>query len=83
MLLEMPDLYIVGGQKKFGTKLVAEAVDGEKKRCRLILVPSFAKTGVLVLVNLRTLDVKTITFAVAGMTGNGKEETLAMGRFSD
>ncbi|KAH8833572.1 DNA polymerase alpha/epsilon subunit B-domain-containing protein [Flagelloscypha sp. PMI_526] len=61
-----PDLYIVGGQPKFGTKLVKEKIEGNgEARCRLVLVPSFSATGTIVLVNLRTLEVRTITFKVS------------------
>ncbi|KAJ7632395.1 DNA polymerase alpha/epsilon subunit B-domain-containing protein [Roridomyces roridus] len=62
---ETPDIYIVGGQEKFGTKVV---VDGDTK-CRLVLVPRFADTGLLVLVNLRTLAVKCVKF---GMRDEGE-----------
>ena len=49
---------------------MAEPDDGGgEKRCRVVLVPSFAETGILALVNLRTLAVKTVHFAVEGMTG--------------
>lgn len=58
MLKGTPDIYLVGGQKKFSTKM---AVDGDV-RCRVVLVPEFASTGMLVLVNLRTLAVKTRSF---------------------
>ncbi|KAA1471233.1 hypothetical protein DENSPDRAFT_819272 [Dentipellis sp. KUC8613] len=63
ILAQTPDIYIIGNQPKFATRLVT---DGDR-RCRIVLVPSFAKTGVLVLVGLRTLDVKVIRFAVKGM----------------
>lgn len=69
LIQETPDLYIVGGQPRFGTRLVDEDGDDGRKRCRIMLVPAFAKTGLLVLVNLRTLDVKTVGFGVHGMTG--------------
>ncbi|KIK63880.1 hypothetical protein GYMLUDRAFT_40967 [Collybiopsis luxurians FD-317 M1] len=65
IIKETPDLYIVGGQKKFATKLVTE----EDKRCRIVLVPDFSKTGILVLVNMRTLRVKILRFRGEGMTG--------------
>ncbi|KAG6821139.1 hypothetical protein H0H93_005359 [Arthromyces matolae] len=70
-----PDLYIVGNQRRFATKIVVdEDQTGEmsKARCRVVMVPDFSRTGVLVLVNLRSLDVKTLTFGVQGMTGVGK-----------
>jgi len=68
LMMETPDIYIVGGQRKFGTRMVVEEKEGV--RCRIVLVPCFAKTGVLVLVNLRSLAVKTMKFAVEGMTGS-------------
>ena len=48
-------------------KIFLKLVVGEdgKALCRIVLVPEFASTGVLVLVNLRTLEVKTRTFATA------------------
>jgi DNA polymerase delta subunit 2 len=70
LIHETPDIYIVGGQKTFATRLVKEE-DGceERRKCRIVLVPGFAESGVMVLVNMRTLDVKTVKFAVQGMTG--------------
>lgn len=64
IMRETPDLYIVGGQKKFGTKLVTE----EGRRCRLVLVPEFVRTGTVVLVNVQSLEVKTVRFWAHGMT---------------
>lgn len=74
---ETPDLYIIGNQKRFATKMVMDhdedaTEDGKRIRCRVIMVPEFARTGTLVLVNLRSLEVKTVTFAVEGMTGGGE-----------
>ena len=80
VIAESPDIYIVGGQKHFGTKMVTSHPDSLKQkgkpptRCRIILVPSFARTGTLVLVNLRTLAVKCVNFGVHGMTAGGKSE---------
>jgi DNA polymerase delta subunit 2 len=75
VILETPDLYVIGNQPRFQTRMVAgnpnEDGSGDK-RCRVVLVPRFAETGVLVLVNLRTLGVKTLRFAVEGMTGGGE-----------
>jgi DNA polymerase delta subunit 2 len=69
-----PDFYIVGNQKRFATKLVVEEKDGKPKtRCRIVMIPEFSRTGVLVLINPRTLEVKTVTFAVEGMSGGGEE----------
>ncbi|KAK7693224.1 hypothetical protein QCA50_002790 [Cerrena zonata] len=63
ILTETPDLYIIGNQPAFGTQLVTDA----QTKCRVILVPVFRKTGTVVLVNLRTLDVKTVSFATENM----------------
>jgi len=80
VISETPDIYIIGGQKKFGTKLVTSHSESSKQkgklptRCRIVLVPSFAVTGTLVLVNLRTLAVRCVNFAVHGMTAGGRSE---------
>jgi DNA polymerase delta subunit 2 len=72
LISETPDLYIVGGQPRFGTKMVVEKGDSNK-RCRIVLVPRFADTGILVLVNLRTLDVKCVKFGIKGMSGGNED----------
>ncbi|KAF9533433.1 DNA polymerase alpha/epsilon subunit B-domain-containing protein [Crepidotus variabilis] len=80
IIRETPNFYILGGQQKFGTRLVtdqqteAKGKFSSQKRCRLVLVPSFSKTGILVLLNLRTLNVKTIKFGVHGMKVNVEPE---------
>jgi DNA polymerase delta subunit 2 len=60
-----PDFYVVGGQKQFGTRLVTEG----ERRSRVIMVPDFSSTGTLVVANMRTLDVRTISFNSVGMSG--------------
>lgn len=74
LLAETPDLYIVGNQPEFKTKLVVEKASAgeQEKRCRIVLVPRFKSTGLLVMVNLRTLAVKTVRFAVHGMKAGGE-----------
>lgn len=72
ILKETPDLYLIGNQPRFRTRMVVADKDegnegGVKKRCRVVLVPGFAESGMLVLVNLRTLKVKTRCFAVRGL----------------
>lgn len=73
ILSSTPDVYIVGNQPAFQTCLVEDGqADGEgegegKRRCRIVLVPSFAETGRLVLINTRSLDVRTVDFALEGM----------------
>ncbi|KNZ71560.1 DNA polymerase subunit delta-2, partial [Termitomyces sp. J132] len=74
-----PDLYIVGNQRRFATKIVVDQDkngEGSKARCRVVLVPEFSRTGVLVLINLRSLDARTVTFAVQGMTGAGDTDNV-------
>jgi DNA polymerase delta subunit 2 len=71
---ETPDVYVIGDQPKLQTKLVVDGDEGEEgKKCRIILMPRFAETGVLVLVNLRTLDVRSLQFTAEGMSGVGEE----------
>jgi len=56
IIAETPDIYAIGCQPRFATRL---AKDG-KRRSRVILVPSFAQTGILVLVGLKSLDVRIV-----------------------
>lgn len=67
VLTHTPDIYVIGNQPRLQSRLVTEEEDedvgGTTKRSRIILVPEFAKTGVLVLVNLRTLRVRSIKFS--------------------
>ncbi|KAF5324645.1 hypothetical protein D9611_004389 [Ephemerocybe angulata] len=72
ILKDTPDIYLVGGQTRFGTKLVeGEDLKKRKIQCRVVMVPNFSRTGTLVLVNLRSLEVKCVQFGVSGMTGAG------------
>jgi DNA polymerase delta subunit 2 len=56
IISETPDIYAIGCQPRFATRLVKDG----KRRSRVILVPSFAQTGILVLVGLKSLDVRII-----------------------
>ena len=86
IITDTPDIYIVGGQKRFGTKIVSDPqeagstnVKGQTSpRCRVIMVPSFSRTGILVLINLRTLEVKCVKFSVKGMTGGVENPVKGM-----
>ncbi|KAG6334004.1 hypothetical protein ID866_5087 [Astraeus odoratus] len=71
VLGETPSIYIIGGMPGFWTDLVGAESSGRKasRKCRVVLVPSFSETGILVLVNLRTLGVRCVNFALAGITG--------------
>ncbi|KAI0818851.1 DNA polymerase alpha/epsilon subunit B-domain-containing protein [Irpex lacteus] len=84
VLKETPDLYVVGNMDRFATKLVVEdegdvdeegegeeGGEGGTKRCRIVLVPRFKDSGVVALVNLRTLKVRTVCLAVQGMSAGG------------
>ncbi|KAI0646842.1 DNA polymerase alpha/epsilon subunit B-domain-containing protein [Trametes meyenii] len=77
---QTPDVYVVGNQPEFATKLVwdNEQDDGEggqaPRRCRIILLPGFRESGILVLVNMRTLAVRRVQFSVEGMS-SGAEAT--------
>ncbi|KAH0830487.1 DNA polymerase alpha/epsilon subunit B-domain-containing protein [Lanmaoa asiatica] len=74
-----PDIYVVGGMSEFATTLVGLEQDGKKKRsrqCRVVLLPSFAETGTLVLINLRTLDVRCVNFGVKGLSAGGGQAEL-------
>ncbi|KAJ1343681.1 hypothetical protein BSLG_001756 [Batrachochytrium salamandrivorans] len=61
-----------GNQPRFETKVVqlpggldADGSTQQLDTTRIVLVPSFATTGTLVLVNLATLDCKTVEFGMA------------------
>ncbi|KAF7304732.1 Glutamate decarboxylase [Mycena kentingensis (nom. inval.)] len=68
-----PDIYIVGGQKQFGTKMVKDKGD-DAKRCRVVAVPRFAETGIVVLVNLRNLEVRCVNLHVGGALAGPRPE---------
>lgn len=63
-----PHVYFVGNQPSFATRLI-EGPDGQ--RVRVILLPSFAETGCVALLDLATLNVSTITISIEG---KGKSE---------
>ena len=69
-----PDFYVVGNQPEFSTELVEEEDDLEgKRRCRVVLVPEFSKTGSLVLVNLRTLEATCVRIGSKGFAVKDKK----------
>lgn len=51
-----PDIYIVGGQERFSTSLISLP---ENRGCRIVVLSDFADTGLVVLVNKTTLEIKT------------------------
>ncbi|KAH8108472.1 DNA polymerase alpha/epsilon subunit B-domain-containing protein [Phellopilus nigrolimitatus] len=72
VLHHTPDLYVLGCQPEYATRLVSstdydgpEEESGEKL-CRVVLVPRFKETGTLVIVNMKNLEVKRIEFGRKG-----------------
>ncbi|KAI8815776.1 DNA polymerase alpha/epsilon subunit B-domain-containing protein [Fimicolochytrium jonesii] len=62
IMTQQPHVYIIGNQPAFETTLVKDAKT--TNRTRVILVPSFAETKEIVVVNLRTLEVEVVGFGV-------------------
>ncbi len=58
IISQTPDIYAIGCQPRFATRLVKDG----NRWSRVVLVPSFAQTGILVLVGLRSLDVRIVRF---------------------
>jgi len=56
IIAETPDIYAIGCQPRFATRLLKDG----KRRSRVVLVPSFAQTGILVLVSLKSLDAQIV-----------------------
>jgi DNA polymerase delta subunit 2 len=65
ILANTPDFYVIGNQPEFQTKLVEDKA--QSTQCRIILLPSFSRTGTVVLANLRTLEVRVVRIASTGM----------------
>ena len=59
ILRSAPHLYFVGNQPEFST---SEVTGRDGQRVVTVAVPSFAKTGSVVLVNVRTLECQTVAF---------------------
>lgn len=60
-----PSVYFIGNQPEFETALVGDP----DAPTRIVLLPSFAKTGQIVLVCLETLECKTVGFEVPAWVG--------------
>jgi DNA polymerase delta subunit 2 len=58
VLGETPHLYFAGNCSHFETELFED--DCSNSKCRLVCIPKFSETGVVVLVNLATMNVKDI-----------------------
>ncbi|CAG8565583.1 12063_t:CDS:10, partial [Racocetra persica] len=60
IMKQTPHVYFIGNQKEFATTIIK----GPEQQCvRIILLPSFAETGNIVLVNLKNLECHTISFS--------------------
>ncbi|KAL7428013.1 hypothetical protein ACHAXM_001092 [Skeletonema potamos] len=67
VMTSRPSVYFVGNCNEFEARLVGgkcETIDtaADDSATRLVCVPSFAKTGEVVLVNLRTLECDVVSF---------------------
>lgn len=59
-----PDIYFVGNQPSFQTKLYEDNMRGGVHKVRLICVPDFSKTGTCGVINLSNLECYPMTFIV-------------------
>lgn len=81
IIKETPDIYIVGDQKKFGTRLVVQnpQIPGRNAaKSRIVALPNFSQTGEFALINLRTLEIKCQKFSVFRLTG-AQDDTSMQG----
>jgi DNA polymerase delta subunit 2 len=62
VLEECPHVYFAGNQDSFSSKLV-KGLDGQQ--CRVIMVPSFSRSGSIVLVNLQSLECREVKFSLS------------------
>ncbi|KAI8064736.1 DNA polymerase alpha/epsilon subunit B-domain-containing protein [Gongronella butleri] len=59
LLNECPHVYFIGNQPQFDTTVL----EGEnKQKVRVVMVPSFAETGTIALVNVSTLECTSLSF---------------------
>ncbi|KAF9368649.1 hypothetical protein CPB97_004403 [Podila verticillata] len=59
IMTKTPHIYFIGNQDKFASQLVTGK---QGQRTRVVTLPSFASTGTIALVNLRTLDCHSVNF---------------------
>ena len=72
MIKTCPHVFFAGNQPEFATRLIREDENEEAsgggggggQTIRIIAVPSFEKTGEVVLVDAETLEVSCVNFAV-------------------
>lgn len=63
MLQVCPHVFIVGDQPQFGTSVIEGP---QNQSVRLITVPSFRETGLVILLDSETLEVDCIKFDIFG-----------------
>ena len=72
VLPETPHVFFAGNQNKYETRLLTgtnfdilphlQSLGDDGQKCRIVLVPKFKETGIMVLVNLSTLESTPIAF---------------------
>ncbi|KAF7725532.1 hypothetical protein EC973_009562 [Apophysomyces ossiformis] len=72
LLETSPNVYFIGNQPQFETSMV-EGPEGQ--RTRVVLVPSFAETGIVVLINLSTLECTSLQIGLP----SAKIPTIGLG----
>lgn len=61
---QTPHVYFIGNQPQLEERLLSGP---EGQKVRIILVPSFAETGIIVLVNLKTLECSSLHISEHGI----------------
>ncbi|KAJ3282051.1 DNA polymerase delta subunit 2 [Rhizoclosmatium sp. JEL0117] len=54
-----PDIYFIGNQPEFSTKM---AIGSQGEKTRIVMIPSFAESKTIALVNMRTLECRKVAF---------------------
>ncbi|KAF9355976.1 hypothetical protein BGX26_005869 [Mortierella sp. AD094] len=62
IMKQIPHIYFIGNQDKFATELVTGK---EGHQTRIVMLPAFATTGTIALVNLRTLDCHSVSISTS------------------
>lgn len=73
ILEKTPHVYFIGNQPQFEDRLLLGS-NGQK--VRIILVPSFTETGILVLLNLKTLECSAVHISEHGMKAVTTDEAM-------
>lgn len=70
MLQTCPHVFVVGDQPQFETTVIEGP---QNQAVRLLTVPSFRETGLVILLDSETLEVECIKFDVFGRNGRARE----------